>query len=230
MGLEERRSREKEVRRNAILKAARKLAFEKGFKSITVASIAKKAELSKGAVYLYFDSKEEIYVQILLKDIEKFHASLLDIYERGGTAGDMLRRFADVYIDFFLSDRELFRIFMTFMLHVGEMGFSEQLVSQLIGATNKTMEIIEKIFKLGIEKGEFPENFNIRQGQNAVWGLLNGVIALHLFTGKETTRERRIRTTARFGLDLFLSGLAIRNENEVSGTAAPGHSTQQVKE
>jgi len=68
MGLEERRKREKEGRKNAILKAARKLSFEKGFKSITVASIAKKAELSKGAVYLYFNSKEEIYVEILLKD------------------------------------------------------------------------------------------------------------------------------------------------------------------
>jgi AcrR family transcriptional regulator len=48
LGLEERRKRERENRKNAILKAARKLFFEKGFKPVTVESIAKKAELSKG--------------------------------------------------------------------------------------------------------------------------------------------------------------------------------------
>jgi AcrR family transcriptional regulator len=201
VGLEERRHREKEGRKNAILKAARKLSFEKGFKSITVASIAKKAELSKGAVYLYFNSKEEIYVQILLKDIDKFHATLSDICERGGTAADMLRHFSDIYIDFFFSDRELFRIFMAFMLHTDEMDFSEQLNEQL-----------EKIFKYGMDRGEFPMSINIRQYKNAIWGLLNGIISLHLFTGKESTREQRIRSTVRAGLDVFLSGLAGSDE------------------
>jgi AcrR family transcriptional regulator len=60
----ERRKKEKEHRRNAILKAARKLFFEKGFKAVTVDSIAAKADISKGSVYLYFDSKEEIYADI----------------------------------------------------------------------------------------------------------------------------------------------------------------------
>ena len=69
MGLEERRKREKEGRKKAILRAARKLFFEKGLQSITVENIAKEAELSKGAVYLYFKGKEEIYAQILLASV-----------------------------------------------------------------------------------------------------------------------------------------------------------------
>jgi AcrR family transcriptional regulator len=208
MGLEERRKREKEGRKNAILKAARKLSFEKGFKSITVASIAKKAELSKGAVYLYFNSKEEIYVEILLKDIDKFHSTLTDICERGGTAADMLRHFSDIYINFFISDKELFRILMSFMLHTDEIQFSEQLNQQLILATNATVDIIERIFKYGIERGEFPENLNIRQYKNAIWGLLNGVISLHLYIGKESTREQKIRSTVQASLDVFVRGLS----------------------
>ena len=78
MAFERRRIREKENRKSAILKAARKLFFEKGFKSVTVESIARKAELSKGAVYLYFKSKDEIYSQILLDDIDKFHKKVAD--------------------------------------------------------------------------------------------------------------------------------------------------------
>jgi AcrR family transcriptional regulator len=216
MGLEERRKRERENRKNAILKAARKLYFEKGFKSITVANIAKKAELSKGAVYLYFNSKEEIYVQILLKDIDKFHSSLSDICERGGSGSDMLKHYADIYIDFFLNDRELFRIFMAFMLHTDEMNFSDELNRQLIQATNAN-DIIEKIFKYGADRGEFPENISFRQCKNSIWGLLNGIISLHLFTGKESTREQRIRSTVRASLDVFLRGLAkaAKNSTEI---------------
>jgi AcrR family transcriptional regulator len=41
LAFEKRRSREKENRKSAILKAARKLFFEKGFKSVTVESIAR---------------------------------------------------------------------------------------------------------------------------------------------------------------------------------------------
>ena len=79
MSSEERRKKEKENRKNSILKAARKLFLERGFKAVTVDQIAAKADVSKGAIYLYFDSKEEIYTQILIaanieqhKEIEFF--------------------------------------------------------------------------------------------------------------------------------------------------------------
>jgi hypothetical protein len=45
------------------------------------------------------------------------------------------------------------------------------------------------------------------KGRNVVWGLLNGIISLHLFVGKESTREKRIRSNVREGLDVFINGL-----------------------
>jgi len=73
MGLLERREKEKDSRRMLILKSARTLFFAKGFKNVTVDKIARFSELGKGSIYLYFNSKEEIYAQILLHDIDKFH-------------------------------------------------------------------------------------------------------------------------------------------------------------
>ncbi|MBU2252071.1 MAG: TetR/AcrR family transcriptional regulator, partial [Proteobacteria bacterium] len=102
MGLEERRKRERENRKNAILKAARKLFFEKGFRQVTVENIARKAEFSKGSIYLYFNSKEEIYSQILLNDIDKFHDSVADILQGPSSASEALIRVAEIYVDFFL--------------------------------------------------------------------------------------------------------------------------------
>jgi len=214
LGLTERRNREKERRRETILKAARRDFMKKGFKAVTVDSIAQRAQLSKGAIYLYFRSKEEIYAQVLIRDIEKFHDRVTDIFHDGDSASDVLVRFAQVYIDFFLSERELFRILMTFMVQPNPLNISEEINGHIIRTTNKTVGIIERIFQYGIERGEFPGCRNIRQCRNALWGLLNGIIALHLFTGREETRETRVRSTVAGGLDLFIGGLTtVREEN-----------------
>jgi AcrR family transcriptional regulator len=205
--LEERRKRERENRKNAILKAARKLFFEKGFKSVTVESIAKKAELSKGSIYLYYNSKEEIYTQILLSDIDKFHDRISSILHPLTNASEALRRLATIYVDFFLNDRELFRILMTFMLHTTDMNLPEDLNSHIIKTTNKTINIIEQVFKFGIEQGEFPPTLNLRQNRNAIWGMLNGIISLHLFTGIEAKRAEMIQSTIKAGLDIYIRGI-----------------------
>ena len=101
MTLVTRRLKEKEQRRKAILKASQRLFSRKGYQAVSVEDIARKARISKGTVYLYFHSKEEIYAQILLNDIEVFHEKLFDIIDERGSAADMLLQFSDFYIDFF---------------------------------------------------------------------------------------------------------------------------------
>lgn len=215
MGLTERRNREKERRRETILKAARRDFMKKGFRAVTVDSIAQRAQLSKGAIYLYFKSKEEIYAQVLIRDIEKFHDRVADIFHNGDSASEVLARFAQVYTDFFLYERELFRILMTFMVQPNPMNISDEINDHIIRTTNKTVGIIESIFQYGIERGEFPGCRNIRQCRNALWGLLNGIIALHLFTGREETRESRVRSTIAGGLDLFIGGLTTARKTDI---------------
>jgi AcrR family transcriptional regulator len=207
MAFEKRRRREKENRKGAILKAARKLFFEKGFKSVTVDSIAKKAELSKGAVYLYFKSKDEIYSQILLNDIDKFHEMVSGLLEGDGKASDMLIQLSSIYVDFFLKDRELFRILITFMLHANHSNLPDDLRYHIIKSTNKTIDVIEQIFRHGIDNGEFSPSINVRQIRNALWGLLNGIVSLYIFIGSESRREELIRSTINASLDIFIKGL-----------------------
>ncbi|MEI7638379.1 MAG: TetR/AcrR family transcriptional regulator [Syntrophus sp. (in: bacteria)] len=213
MGLEERRKREKENRKNAILKAARKLFFDKGFKNVTVESIAKKAELSKGSVYLYFKSKEDIYTQILLGDIDKFHKVMANIMREGQSSSATLMSLANIYADFFMNDRELFRIMMNYMLNIDHMNLPEEIDHLIVKATNKTIDIIEEIFMIGVRSGEFPLYIDLRQKRNAIWGLLNGTISLHLFTGTEEKREERIRSTIQTGLNTFLRGMRTPSGN-----------------
>lgn len=204
-----RKDREKEIRRNTILKVARKLFFKRGYRNVTVECIAEKAELSKGSIYLYFNSKEELCTYILLDDINKFQGIIKQLFENDQSASELLVNFSSIYIEFFLRDPELFRILITFMLHTDNMNLSEGLHKNIIMATNQTISIIEQILQYGIEKGEFPHSVNLRVNRNAIWGLFNGIISLHLFTGNESNREDRIRSTIRLGLLTYIKGLKV---------------------
>ena len=60
MGIQERKRREKERRRQQIMVAARKVFLNKGIGKATMEDIAREAEISPGTIYLYFKSKDEL--------------------------------------------------------------------------------------------------------------------------------------------------------------------------
>jgi len=50
--------------------------------------------LGKGSIYLYVNSKEEIYAQILLEDIGKFDEQASLILDKKKSAADLLVEFS----------------------------------------------------------------------------------------------------------------------------------------
>ena len=206
MGLLERRGKEKDSRKKLILKSARTLFFKKGFNNVTVDEIAKSSELGKGSIYLYFNSKEEIYAQILLNDIEDFNQQVYVLLNKKKIAADLLVEFSSIYVDFFFNDGELFRILMTYMLQPAKMNLTEKLNSQILTANARSIDVIGKILKLGVSSKEFSANINLKQNQNAIWGLLNGIISLYIFSGSPIKRRERINSTIKLALEVFIKG------------------------
>jgi AcrR family transcriptional regulator len=79
---------ERESRRQVLLEAAHRLYRERGALP-PVADIAQAAGLAKGTVYLYFRTKEEIFVALLEDGFARLFAALepvLDSLPRGGAA------------------------------------------------------------------------------------------------------------------------------------------------
>lgn len=67
MGISERKVKEKQIRRNDIIDAAEEVFFSKGYNVATMDDVAKKAEFSKRTVYVYFNSKEQLYFEIMVR-------------------------------------------------------------------------------------------------------------------------------------------------------------------
>jgi AcrR family transcriptional regulator len=64
MSIATRRQREKAERRVAILEAAARVFATKGFAVATMEEVAAEAELSKGTLYLYFRSKDDLFLEL----------------------------------------------------------------------------------------------------------------------------------------------------------------------
>ncbi len=109
MGTTQRRRREKAARRRAILRAAAAL-FSKGGWTVRVDDIARKAEVAKGTVYLYFGSKEELYLGALADGLDILRGLLEQAAAAHPDPGERLFALAEAYLAFSRSHNEHFRL------------------------------------------------------------------------------------------------------------------------
>jgi AcrR family transcriptional regulator len=85
------RERKKEKTRQAIFEAARRLFGERGFEEVTVADIARAADVSEVTVFNYFPTKEDLFYG----GMQFFEEELLEAVRsrpRGGSALNAFRR------------------------------------------------------------------------------------------------------------------------------------------
>jgi len=100
MGITERKEREKKQRWEQIVGAAEKVFFSKGFEQSTMDDIAEEAELSKGTLYLYFKSKEDLHLTVAHKAISLLKSSMEGIETLGENAIEKLIRMGKATIEF----------------------------------------------------------------------------------------------------------------------------------
>ena len=84
--------RRKEARPAELLAAALDLFVEKGFAATRAEEVAKRAGVSKGTLFLYFSSKEELFKAVVRKNLSTRYVEWgkeLDTYK--GSSADMLR-------------------------------------------------------------------------------------------------------------------------------------------
>lgn len=85
---------QKAKRKQAILDAARELFSHSDFHVIKVSEIAKKAGIGKGSIFLYFKSKEELFIYLAMEEFEesykKFKSFLDSIEDRRKISGSII--------------------------------------------------------------------------------------------------------------------------------------------
>jgi len=111
MGISERREREKTERRKMIMNCARELILNNGVESVAMSDIAKKAELSKATLYLYFPSKDELFNELCEESANVFIESVQPRLDEGITGLETLKRYWTAYLEVFGRSNEMMILF-----------------------------------------------------------------------------------------------------------------------
>ena len=94
-----------EITRRKILQVAKKLFVEKGYFNTSMRDIAKTAQVSTGAVYHHFESKEEIAGEIYRETAQRIRERIVSAIERGKTTEERVKGIVSALLDLAEKDR-----------------------------------------------------------------------------------------------------------------------------
>ena len=176
MGIQERKEREKEKRRQQILAAAKKVFSEKGYSKATMEDIANKAELSPGTLYLYFKNKEELYASLSLRVLKYFLAGMEKISRRKDLEPEKkLDGFINAMFDLYKLDSLV--IVNVFRLQSSEalQNLSHEVLEGIKNYSRDLIASFASAYKEGVDKGIFLDKSPVAIA-DIFWALFSGVI------------------------------------------------------
>jgi AcrR family transcriptional regulator len=113
----------RDQRREAIMEVAREVFFEEGYAAASMSSIAARLGGSKGTLYNYFRSKEELFEAQIREGCSRIAEEVFDNLSADGPVDEVLMRLGEQYLDHIYSDWAV----QTFRLLVAEATRSPQL-------------------------------------------------------------------------------------------------------
>ena len=208
MSTTQRRAREKEHRRRSILDAARAVFFEGGLQLATVDDVAARAEVSKGTVYLYFESKETILAHLLLEGLEQLVSDLEEAYapDREIAPAERLRRLAVAYLNFFEGNPHYYRLIMAFDRGKFQEAVPAEVYEQILTRSMRGFHRVVQTVQQGIDQGIF-DLAEPRPAAAALWASLNGVLVLLGHPLRREVVASDLESLYWTTFDMFLRGL-----------------------
>ena len=185
MGTRERREREKQQRRRAILDAARELFWKQGYSGTTMPLIARAAELAPGTLYLYFPSKSALYAEILIESYDELIPRLRNVAAAPNPPRAQAEALIDAFMQFAMQCPEHFDIIFFLLQRDGRLPRQERLkpdqLERLVAKeTECKMITAAALHQLDLGEGE------PRPKVDAIWSMLAGVVFFFGVDGAET--------------------------------------------
>ncbi len=170
-------------RRNSILNAARELFYRKGYQTTTMEEIAEKAELSKGTLYLYFQSKDELYISTIEEGFYELEEKLLRATKGKRNVEQKIRAIYYAFIKHCLENPEYFRITQYFLSGYAHDNISPQLQKRINDLSIKLLTYGSKAIQEGVDSGLFKKDIDPFDLSVIGWRLATGLLDLALVDG-----------------------------------------------
>ena len=188
-----------EARKDQILDAATDVFAEKGFNDTRMDDIVQKSGLSKGTLYWYFKSKDEIILNIFERIFSREFKELENMVGSNESATKRLIDFADRASEDVKKMLRLMPLAYEFMGWAFRKKFVQDAFKIYI---NKYMAILVPIIQQGIDSGEF-RNIDPHGAAITIGAIFEGTILLWVYDNSLVDTEKHIQD----GISLLLNGM-----------------------
>jgi AcrR family transcriptional regulator len=199
--IEKTKDDKKEARRNQILEAATIVFARMGFNRARMDDIVQESGLSKGALYWYFKSKDDIITAILDRLVGREAMELRGMLEDERPVREKLSDFLESTI----ADITRMRPLMPILIEFWGLQLRRKTIRQVIGRYyQEYFETLTPIIQQGIDRGEFRQT-SAKAASVALGAIMEGTILLWATTPEFVDLEEDILE----GFNLVLDGLEV---------------------
>jgi AcrR family transcriptional regulator len=99
---------QKEVRMTEIVEATARLYEMQRFEDINLSSISKEANFTRSNLYKYFNTKEEIFLEFIKRDITAWRAHVVEAYDRERSYS--VKEFAEIWARILVTHQRFLRL------------------------------------------------------------------------------------------------------------------------
>jgi AcrR family transcriptional regulator len=207
MGIQERKQRERERRRQQIIVAAKRVFSEKGYSKSTMEDIAREAELSPGTLYLYFKNKDELYASLSLRILQYLNIRLEDVKKDKDIEPRLkIAAIKEALFDVYQFDPMI--LINMFHLQSSETlkNLSSPLLENITELSRNSLTILAEIFK--DDSGQ--ENFASHHPTaiaDIVWSLFTGVVLWEESKRMIDNEKDFLKQTLDVAFEIFSRGI-----------------------
>lgn len=180
----------KQHQRERIIEGAAQAFAEQGYRQITIDVIAERLGVSKGAIYLYFKSKEELFVAIYTNQMERQLQSIRESYQPADRVMLKLEKVLDEFIKLLLNHDFVFcRLWLEFYLEAPRI---PELLIQSTWANEQYYNIIYGLLAEGQRNGAIKADLDIASVTTVILATGNGLL-LNAITADRSGEPQAIR-------------------------------------
>lgn len=199
-----RKERERVARKESIIDAAEEVIRSKGFNNSTMDEIAEKAELGKGTLYLYFNSKTSIYLAICERGSRLLNQKMAKVITMDLNGIEMVEEMGHIYLDFIQMNPIYFHAFNFFENSLSENKLIESgIVDELQEQGVEAMTYIVRALQIGMQDGSIRDTYDPRELGIIFWGASRGVIQVAFM--KENRKSLKILSDVKFSLQSLVN-------------------------
>ncbi len=141
-----------EQKKQFIIETARHIFMEKGYKDVTMKDVVEACQISRGGLYLYFNSVEELFLAVMGAEEAETDDVFSDALKEDATAADVLLIFLKE------QKKEILRCRDNLSMAMYEYYFANPIIGEknpIRGRFRKAVRALTQLIGTGIASGEF---------------------------------------------------------------------------